>query len=46
MQLWRFLEERDWIEVGQLTEHAVNLFRVQVRENGAAENTISNRLRD
>lgn len=45
MQLWEFLEERGLTHVGQFDEHAVNLFRVHLRERGAAENTVANRLR-
>jgi integrase len=45
LQLCDFLEERGLTRVGDLDEHAVNLFRVHLRERGAAENTVSNRLR-
>ena len=45
MQLSRFLEERGVTRVGQFSEHAVNLFRMHLRERGASPNTISNRLR-
>ena len=31
--------------MGDPDEHAVNLFRLQLRSRGAAENTVSNRLR-
>ena len=45
MQLWEFLEARGLTAVGQFDEHAVNLFRVHLRERGVADNTLSNRLR-
>lgn len=45
MQLWEFLEARGLTAVGELDEHAVNLFRVQLRERGVTENTLANRLR-
>jgi site-specific recombinase XerD len=45
LQLWGFLEPRGLTRVGDLDEHAVNLFRLQLRSRGAAENTVSNRLR-
>jgi site-specific recombinase XerD len=45
MQLWHFLEERDLGRIGDFTEHAVNLFRIHLRERGASGNTVSNRLR-
>ena len=34
MQLWQFLEERGLTTVGQFDEHAVNLFRMGLRERG------------
>ncbi len=45
MQLWEFLQERGITTVGQFDEHAVNLFRVHLRERRVTDNTISNRLR-
>src|SRR5437764_6447956 len=45
MPLWGFLEARGLTTVGQFDEHAVNLFRVRLRERGVSENTLSNRLR-
>ncbi len=45
MQLWAFLEERGLTTVGQFDEHAVNLFRVHLRQKGLSENTLANRLR-
>jgi site-specific recombinase XerD len=45
MQLWEFLESRELTLIGQFDEHAVNLFRIHLREKGATENTIANRLR-
>ncbi len=45
MQLWGFLEARGLTAVGQFDEHAVNLFRIELRDRGVSENTLSNRLR-
>jgi site-specific recombinase XerD len=44
-QLWTFLEERELTTIGDFDEHVVNLFRLELRRRGLAENTISNRLR-
>lgn len=44
-QLWRFLEPEGLTTVGDFSEHAVNRFRLQLRANGASDNTIANRLR-
>jgi site-specific recombinase XerC len=44
-QLWTFLEDRELTTVGAFDEHAVNLFRLELRHRGLADNTISNRLR-
>ncbi|MGH2368718.1 MAG: phage integrase SAM-like domain-containing protein [Chloroflexota bacterium] len=45
MQLRTFLEARGLTRSGQFDEHAVNMFRVHLRERRVAENTVSNRLR-
>ena len=45
MQLWRFLEQEGLTTLADFSEHAVNRFRVQLKTNGAAENTVANRLR-
>jgi site-specific recombinase XerD len=45
LQLWGFLEPRGLTLVGHFDEHAVNLFRIHLRERGVSENTVSNRLR-
>jgi site-specific recombinase XerD len=44
-QLWTFLEARELLAVGDFDEQSVNLFRLELRRRGLAENTISNRLR-
>jgi site-specific recombinase XerD len=43
--LWEFLEARGYTRVRQFDEHAVNLFRVHLRDRGCSDNTIANRLR-
>lgn len=45
MAYWTFLESQEMGLVGDFNESTVNLFRVQLRQRGNKDNTISNRLR-